>query len=103
MPRRSFFEVWEDVIKGGWDAAYDPTADVLYVKRARARIATSREVAGDPSVVLNLNRTGEIVGLQLIEAHDVSPGYWARHRGAMPRSLHAFVDRWLDDNLRPAR
>jgi len=44
----------------------DPEADALYLTLKRGRVAKSREV--EPGVVLDLDRSGRVLGVEVLDA-----------------------------------
>ena len=44
----------------------DPEADALYLTLKRGRVAKSREV--EPGVVLDLDRSGRVLGIEMLNA-----------------------------------
>ncbi|MBI4435019.1 DUF2283 domain-containing protein [Candidatus Uhrbacteria bacterium] len=44
----------------------DPVADALYLTLKRGRVAKSREV--EPGVVLDLDRYGRVLGIEMLDA-----------------------------------
>ena len=83
----------------------DAVAGVLYVKRVRAHIVDAREADSDSGLVLNMNESGETVGLQLQGALSIDTVWWRGHpdRAQLPEDLFSGVERWLTDHSRPIR
>ena len=50
---------------------YDRVQDVLYVKEEGLQILDSEECADDCNLILNKDRAGKIVGIQLLYASDL--------------------------------
>lgn len=75
---------------------HDQTNDVLYVKLGH-RIKISRELEHDAATILNMDESGQVVGLQVIEASGLSPEAWAEHpdRAEIPEDLHDAVAFWI--------
>lgn len=46
----------------------DPEADALYLTLKRGRVAKSREV--EPGVILDLDRTGRVLGIEMLDASE---------------------------------
>ncbi len=82
---------------------HDGGSDVLYVKRAGATIRVSREAAHDGYVIVNLDATGAIVGVQLLAASEMPVAFWRNHpdRSALPDDIARTIDAWVD--ARPPR
>jgi len=83
------------------DLDYDPSGDVLYVKVAGARIRAGRPVEGDDFVILNVDQDGVVVGLQLIDAREMSAVRWREYFATpeIPEEIFAAVDAWLQKNV----
>lgn len=80
----------------------DERADVLYARRPGVPIRTSREAPGDSYLILNLDAGGNVVGVQLLAAHEMPADFWREHpdRGALPPDLLAALDRWMREQRR---
>lgn len=71
------------------DITYDPDADAAYVSLSNTTVQESAEVS--PGVVLDYDREGRIVGIELLGARkQLAPGAWSRaHRPTTSRKAHA--------------
>lgn len=83
----------------------DTDAGVLYARRVGVRIATSRYGEADTLLVLNLDAEGDVVGLQLEGALELTPAEWRQHpdRGLIPPDMLAKIDGWFSTCWADAR
>ena len=79
---------------------HDAVSDVLYATLPDASINASRPIEGDDFVIANMDRAGRVVGLQLIEACEMSVERWRDffHTREIPEALFAAVETWLDEH-----
>jgi uncharacterized protein YuzE len=59
---------------------YDPDANALYVKLTAAAVADTVEI--EPMVVVDVDATGQPVGIEFVYAQDFLP-FLARHGGQL--------------------
>ncbi len=73
----------------------DSNADVLYLRLEGARIEHSREAPSDDSLILNMDREGQIVGVQVLYASNLAE-HWHEHpdKGMLPAALCSALDNW---------
>src|SRR5579872_3548106 len=79
---------------------HDADNDVLYVREAGVQIWSSEPIQGDDFVILNMDRDGRVVGLQLMCAREMAHARWREffHPPEIPEEIYATVDRWLRDH-----
>ena len=76
--------------------SYDKTADVLYLKDPDATIASSAPLPGDDFVILNRDKSGAVVGLQLVSASEMTLDDWLDfYHVDVPKPLFGAVSKWL--------
>jgi uncharacterized protein YuzE len=77
---------------------YDEAGDVLYLKLEHAKIHASAPLPDDGSVLLERNQTGQIVGLQLMCAKEMTQERWRKFYRTcdMPWWMYITVDNWLE-------
>lgn len=76
--------------------SFDDEVDVLYARLEGSEIVDSRESDSDFELVLNFDKSGKIVGIQLIGARVIPDSVWATHpaRALLPPEILNVVDRW---------
>lgn len=75
---------------------HDVANDVLYARLPDRRVVQSLPLEDDDFVILNVDAGGDVVGVQLIEAREMTPGRWREFfRSSVPAPLFDAIDRWL--------
>jgi len=77
---------------------FDDVLDVLTARLADARVVRARPSRTDSRLVLKLDASGHIVGIDLLGPTEMRPSFWRSHpdRASFPRPLLSEVDQWLD-------
>jgi uncharacterized protein YuzE len=90
-----------DFSRKGLDVSYsikfDAQCDVLYVKQKGAKIEYSIPVKDDDSVYLNIDCFNRVIGLQMIDASQITADKWVEHfnTGEMPQAMFEIIAKWL--------
>jgi hypothetical protein len=76
---------------------FDDSIDVLTASLTSARVVRARPSETDGQLILRLDPSGRVVGLQLIGASKIRPALWEKHpeRARLPPTLLSEVDAWL--------
>jgi hypothetical protein len=72
----------------------DSNREVVSVRRAGARVVTSRDAQHDGYLYLDLDEREQVVGVRLVAANEMPPEYWMKHpdRCEIPPDLLAKLD-----------
>lgn len=75
---------------------FDERTGVLYVREQGARFAHSAEFDSDDFLILNHDREGRVVGIQVISASDFA-SEWVGHpvRDLIPPPIRERADSWM--------
>lgn len=78
--------------------SFDDVLDVVSAKLADACVVRARPVATDAHMVLKLDASGRVVGLELLGPTGLRPTFWRAHpaRNELPVDLLVELDKWLE-------
>lgn len=83
---------------------HDVRADVLCAKIAEDRVYASRPLPDDDFVILNRDRDGRVIGVQILNVREMTVGRWREFfKKDVPQPLFALVDEWLGERERRSR
>lgn len=70
------------------ETTYDPTADAVYVRMGRGKVASTTQVA--ENVILDRDDAGRLLGIEILTATKVlAPGRWTEAPAPESRSADA--------------
>jgi uncharacterized protein YuzE len=87
--------IWKFLDTDAVSVIHEPGGDVLYVLLAGEKVWMSDSIESDNNTILNHNKAGEPVGLQVLDASELTTEIWDKFKSEIPLDLFEAVMSWI--------